>query len=66
MAVLLAGNDWAVSGAVNAFPVARITEALENPGKHMHNGHELTFPGPENDFGGRAVVTLLITVLQTA
>ncbi|NOH34613.1 molybdopterin guanine dinucleotide-containing S/N-oxide reductase [Vibrio chagasii] len=40
-----AGNDWAVSGAVNSFPVARITEALENPGQtYMHNGHELTFP----------------------
>jgi len=40
-----AGNDWAVSGAVNSFPVARITEALENPGKtYNHNGHELTFP----------------------
>ncbi|WCE32197.1 trimethylamine-N-oxide reductase 2 [Vibrio sp. SCSIO 43137] len=40
-----AGNDWAISGAVNSFPVARIVEALENPGKkYMHNGHELTFP----------------------
>ncbi|MFC1233950.1 molybdopterin guanine dinucleotide-containing S/N-oxide reductase [Vibrio sp. F74] len=40
-----AGNDWAVSGAVNAFPVARIVEALENPGKkYQHNGQELTFP----------------------
>ena len=40
-----AGNDWAVSGAVNSLPVARITEALENPGKkYQHNGHELTFP----------------------
>lgn len=40
-----AGNDWAVSGAVNSFPVARIVEALENPGaKYQHNGHELTFP----------------------
>jgi trimethylamine-N-oxide reductase (cytochrome c) len=40
-----AGNDWAVSGAVNAFPVARIIEALEHPGrKYQHNGHELTFP----------------------
>lgn len=40
-----AGNDWAVSGAVNAFPVARIVEALENPGgKYQHNGSELTFP----------------------
>ncbi|KJY74700.1 molybdopterin guanine dinucleotide-containing S/N-oxide reductase [Vibrio nigripulchritudo] len=40
-----AGNDWAVSGAVNAFPVARIVEALENPGKSFkHNGHDLTFP----------------------
>ncbi|MCG6410865.1 molybdopterin guanine dinucleotide-containing S/N-oxide reductase [Vibrio fluvialis] len=40
-----AGNDWAVSGAVNAFPVARIVEALENPGgKYQHNGHERVFP----------------------
>ncbi len=40
-----AGNDWAVSGAVNAFPLARIVEALENPGsKYQHNGQELTFP----------------------
>ncbi|UJF17770.1 trimethylamine-N-oxide reductase 2 [Vibrio sp. SS-MA-C1-2] len=40
-----AGNDWAVSGAVNAFPVARITDALENPGKkYQHNGKELTYP----------------------
>ncbi|WP_153448716.1 molybdopterin guanine dinucleotide-containing S/N-oxide reductase [Vibrio algicola] len=32
-------------GVVNAFPVARITEALENPGKqYQHNGHTLTFP----------------------
>lgn len=40
-----AGNDWAVSGSVNAFPVARIVEALENPGMgYHHNGHDLTFP----------------------
>ncbi|EKY4194311.1 molybdopterin guanine dinucleotide-containing S/N-oxide reductase [Vibrio harveyi] len=40
-----AGNDWAVSGSVNAFPVARIVEALENPGmSYRHNGHDLTFP----------------------
>ncbi|MEZ9523942.1 trimethylamine-N-oxide reductase 2 [Enterovibrio norvegicus] len=40
-----AGNDWAVSGALNSFPVARIVEALENPGAtYQHNGHELTFP----------------------
>lgn len=40
-----AGNDWAVSGAVDSFPVARITEALENPGKTIqHNGHDITFP----------------------
>ncbi|KXF82280.1 molybdopterin guanine dinucleotide-containing S/N-oxide reductase [Enterovibrio coralii] len=40
-----AGNDWAVSGALNSFPVARIVEALENPGvNYQHNGHELTFP----------------------
>ncbi|MFV0450584.1 MAG: molybdopterin guanine dinucleotide-containing S/N-oxide reductase [Vibrio sp.] len=40
-----AGNDWAVSGAVNSLPVARIVEALENPGKsYHHNGHDLTFP----------------------
>ncbi|EGU49638.1 hypothetical protein VIOR3934_04599 [Vibrio orientalis CIP 102891 = ATCC 33934] len=40
-----AGNDWAVSGSVNAFPVARIVEALENPGtSYHHNGHNLTFP----------------------
>ncbi|MEL7290660.1 MAG: molybdopterin guanine dinucleotide-containing S/N-oxide reductase [Pseudomonadota bacterium] len=40
-----AGNDWAVSGAVNSFPVARIVEALENPGKtYSHNGKQLTFP----------------------
>lgn len=40
-----AGNDWAVSGATESFPVARIVEALENPGQsYMHNGHELKFP----------------------
>ncbi|SON49878.1 molybdopterin guanine dinucleotide-containing S/N-oxide reductase [Vibrio tapetis] len=40
-----AGNDWAVSGAVNSFPVARIVEALENPNKkYHHNGHDLSFP----------------------
>ncbi|MHC0521759.1 molybdopterin guanine dinucleotide-containing S/N-oxide reductase [Vibrio harveyi] len=40
-----AGNDWAVSGSVNAFPVARIVEALENPGmSYHHNGRDLTFP----------------------
>ncbi|NIY91451.1 molybdopterin guanine dinucleotide-containing S/N-oxide reductase [Vibrio diazotrophicus] len=40
-----AGNDWAVSGATESFPVARIVEALENPGKsYMHNGHERKFP----------------------
>lgn len=40
-----AGNDWAVSGAVNSFPVARIVEALENPNKpYQHNGHEKIFP----------------------
>ncbi len=40
-----AGNDWAVSGATQSFPVARIVEALENPGKQFsHNGHTLTFP----------------------
>ncbi len=27
-----AGNDWAVSAAVTSIPVARIVEALENPG----------------------------------
>ena len=32
-------------GVVNALPVARITEALENPGKtYPHNGRMLTFP----------------------
>ncbi len=40
-----AGNDWAVQGSVNAFPVARIVEALEKPGsQYQHNGHTLTFP----------------------
>ncbi len=40
-----AGNDWAESGAMQSFPVARIGEALENPNKtFQHNGHELTFP----------------------
>ncbi|RDL32735.1 trimethylamine-N-oxide reductase TorA [Photobacterium damselae] len=40
-----AGNDWAISGAINSFPVARIVEALENPGQtYQHNGHERTFP----------------------
>ncbi|WP_318523287.1 molybdopterin guanine dinucleotide-containing S/N-oxide reductase [Photobacterium leiognathi] len=40
-----AGNDWAVSGAMNSFPVARIVEALENPGQaYQHNGHEKVFP----------------------
>ncbi|ODC03473.1 trimethylamine N-oxide reductase I catalytic subunit [Terasakiispira papahanaumokuakeensis] len=40
-----AGNDWAVSGAVQSFPVARIVEALENPGgEYHHNGETRTFP----------------------
>lgn len=40
-----AGNDWAISGAINSFPVARIVEALENPkAKYQHNGHERTYP----------------------
>ncbi|TQI78619.1 trimethylamine-N-oxide reductase (cytochrome c) [Serratia fonticola] len=40
-----AGNDWAVSDAVVSIPVARIVEALENPGgKYQHNGKEQTFP----------------------
>ncbi|WP_246749379.1 molybdopterin-dependent oxidoreductase, partial [Vibrio cholerae] len=40
-----AGNDWAISGATQSFPVARIVEALENPGgAYQHNGHTLTFP----------------------
>ncbi|MEG1535012.1 MAG: trimethylamine-N-oxide reductase 2, partial [Citrobacter sp.] len=40
-----AGNDWAVSDAVISLPVARIVEALENPGgKYQHNGKEQTFP----------------------
>lgn len=39
------GNDWAVSDAVVNLPVARIVEALENPGgKYQHNGKEQTFP----------------------
>ncbi|MGO1617413.1 MAG: molybdopterin guanine dinucleotide-containing S/N-oxide reductase [Oceanisphaera sp.] len=41
------GSSWLSKnkGVVNAFPVARITEALENPGKHyQHNGQTLTFP----------------------
>lgn len=40
-----AGNDWAVSGAINSIPVARIVEALENPNvQYQHNGKTLTFP----------------------
>ncbi|RJT26243.1 trimethylamine-N-oxide reductase 2 [Buttiauxella izardii] len=40
-----AGNDWATSDAVANIPVARIVEALENPGvKYQHNGKEQTFP----------------------
>ncbi|MCL6414716.1 molybdopterin guanine dinucleotide-containing S/N-oxide reductase [Aestuariirhabdus sp. Z084] len=41
-----ASGDWLdAKGAVNALPVARIIEAIENPGKkYMHNGKELTFP----------------------
>lgn len=39
------GARSASKEAVNAIPVARIVEAIENPGKkYMHNGHELTFP----------------------
>lgn len=39
------GNDWATSDAVTNIPVARIVEALENPGvKYQHNGKEQTFP----------------------
>lgn len=41
------GSSWLNKnkGVVNAFPVARITEALENPGQHyQHNGQTLTFP----------------------
>lgn len=34
-----------MGSVVNAFPVARITEAMENPGKqYQHNGQTLTFP----------------------
>lgn len=40
-----AGNDWAASDAVVSFPLARITDVLENPGKKIqHNGHEITYP----------------------
>lgn len=40
-----AGNDWALSDAVISIPVARIVEALENPGvKYQHNGKEQIFP----------------------
>lgn len=41
------GSSWLSKnkGVVNALPVARITEALENPGKqYPHNGSTLTFP----------------------
>ncbi|GAL25693.1 anaerobic dimethyl sulfoxide reductase chain A [Vibrio variabilis] len=60
-----AGNDWAVSGAVNSFPVARIVEALENPGqKYQHNGHEKTFPEIKMIWW-LAVLTLLTTKTPT-
>lgn len=40
-----AGNDWATSGAIKSFPLARIVEALENPGgSYQHNGKSDTFP----------------------
>lgn len=44
-----AGSDergWSASSKVlNSFPVARIVEALENPGKtYQHNGHDRVFP----------------------
>lgn len=41
----LPGIEWPTTGSVNAFPAARIVEALENPGaNYQHNGHEKTFP----------------------
>lgn len=41
----LSGAHSGSKEAVNAIPVARIVEAIENPGKkYMHNGNELTFP----------------------
>ncbi len=45
----VAGSDergWSATGKVmNSFPVARIVEALENPGmSYHHNGHERVFP----------------------
>ncbi|BFN33078.1 trimethylamine-N-oxide reductase 2 [Vibrio harveyi] len=45
----VAGSDergWSATGKVmNSFPVARIVEALENPGQvYKHNGHERVFP----------------------
>ncbi|MFS1988078.1 molybdopterin guanine dinucleotide-containing S/N-oxide reductase [Vibrio splendidus] len=45
----VAGSDergWSATGKViNSFPVARIVEALENPGKaYKHNGHDRVFP----------------------
>lgn len=39
------GLPWESTGAVNSIPVARIVEALENPGvAYQHNGSELVFP----------------------
>ncbi|MGD8171740.1 molybdopterin guanine dinucleotide-containing S/N-oxide reductase [Vibrio sp. TRT 21S02] len=44
-ASIAADSNWSVSGATQNFPVARIVEALENPGQsYHHNGHDLTFP----------------------
>ncbi|MGD8110474.1 trimethylamine-N-oxide reductase 2 [Vibrio sp. TRT 17S01] len=44
-ASIAADSNWSVSGATQSFPVARIVEALENPGQsYHHNGHDLTFP----------------------
>ena len=45
----VAGSDergWSATGKVmNSFPVARIVEALENPGQaYKHNGHDRVFP----------------------
>ncbi|MBX7490995.1 molybdopterin guanine dinucleotide-containing S/N-oxide reductase [Helicobacter turcicus] len=39
------GAEWLQNAATYSFPLARIADALLNPGKKIqHNGHEITYP----------------------
>ncbi|WP_237360750.1 molybdopterin guanine dinucleotide-containing S/N-oxide reductase [Vibrio marisflavi] len=45
MTAAISDPTWPSKGSVAAFPVARIVDALESPGKTIfHNGHEVTYP----------------------